>query len=120
MAEPMEQEAASETMRDRIAHVINRYKYTHDEYPLARLILEAMREPTEAMTRACRWPATDWDSSLEDVWRCMIDGAIAPDASLNAISGPLAGKHRGEATSGRGEEIGRPDPVQEPNSEVKP
>jgi hypothetical protein len=43
---------------------------------VARIAIAAMREPTEAMIRACDWPDTDWNSGLDDVWRCMIDGAL--------------------------------------------
>ena len=44
---------------------------------IARAAIAAMREPTEAMIRACDWPNTDRNSSLEDVWRVMIDAALA-------------------------------------------
>jgi hypothetical protein len=65
---------ASEMM-DRIALVINQYKYTHDEYPLARLILQAMREPTEAMILA--GVHHDNMGDMAGRWRAMIDAALA-------------------------------------------
>jgi hypothetical protein len=83
-------------MIDRIADVINRYQYTHDEYPLARLILQAMREPTEAMIRSCDWPNTDRNSGLDDVWRVMIDAALSgssvgpPGAFVAPVLDPAA------------------------------
>jgi hypothetical protein len=43
---------------------------------VARLAIVAMRDPTEAMIRACDWPNTDRNSCLDDVWRCMIDAAL--------------------------------------------
>jgi hypothetical protein len=42
----------------------------------ARAAIAAMRDPTEAMIRACDWPNTDRNSCLDDVWRCMIDAAL--------------------------------------------
>lgn len=63
-------------MMDRIALVINQYKHTHDEYPLARLILQAMREPTEPMILA----GVHYDNmgDMAGRWRAMIDAAIKP------------------------------------------
>ena len=51
---------------------------TREEFEAdARAAIAELREPTEAMIRACDWPNTDRNSSLEDVWRVMIDAALA-------------------------------------------
>ena len=51
---------------------------------LARAAIEAMREPTEAMTKAGDLPG--WDDSVSvglsgEVWNAMIDAALAPPRS---------------------------------------
>jgi hypothetical protein len=75
MTEAKEQTVSE--MVDRVADIIA--NGIADDLPseeIATKVIRVMREPTEAMVRACTWPNTDWNSSLEDVWRCMIDGAL--------------------------------------------
>ncbi len=65
-------------MKERIADVINRHKNTHDEPALARLILEAMRHPTEDMKGYAkhRLPGIE-RGTAHDVWMLMIDEALS-------------------------------------------
>lgn len=80
-------------MKERIANVINRHKNTHDEPALARMILETMREPSQAQHQAFA-KTLDWMSDTplghqqreawkeENVqrWQLMVDAALKTDA----------------------------------------
>lgn len=84
MSQPM-----TDSMIDRIADIVHdvandayhegtgRIGLGTDDKYVARLILEAMREPTEAMTSPdC--PAWNYGGmALEQVWQAMIDAALA-------------------------------------------
>lgn len=61
-------------MMERIANVIHKYKFIYDEYPLAREIIKAMREPTDAMIVA--GVHHDNMGDMAGRWRAMIDAAL--------------------------------------------
>lgn len=74
-------------MRDRIAEIINDKKHVHEPIAIARMILEAMLEPTDEMVQA----AIGSTSAFHDIkgsqltvnrekvrirWRAMINSAL--------------------------------------------
>jgi len=69
---------------------LSRSKYMGD----ARAVIEAMREPTEAMTAAA-WDTLDWGPPMAvkdeampaPVWRCMIDAALDTGEKKDAENG---------------------------------
>jgi len=75
----------SETLVDRVAHELARLggavapNVTDEHREKARVIIGAMREPTDAMETAGR-DAREILSSTADVWHAMIDAALADRA----------------------------------------